>query len=126
MSQFGSPGYGSGSGRSPLRWIIALVILGVGVVTYFSRTQVNPVTGEKQHVAMTVDQEKSLGLQAAPKMAAQMGGAADPNRDPHARLVSEIGQKVMTGSDAFKSPYRDNFHFRLLNDPKTVNAFALP
>jgi hypothetical protein len=29
---------------------------------YMGRTQVNPVTGEKQHVAMSVDHEMALGL----------------------------------------------------------------
>ncbi|HEV8290449.1 MAG TPA: M48 family metalloprotease, partial [Tepidisphaeraceae bacterium] len=80
----------------------------------------------KQYVAMNVDQEKALGLEAAPKMAAEMGGAADPNRDPDARVVSETGFKIVKATEASKSPYSDNFHFFLLNDPKTVNAFALP
>ena len=49
---------------------------------YFFNTQVNPVTGEKQRVAMSVDQEMALGLQAAPEMASKMGGDVDPGEDP--------------------------------------------
>ena len=55
------------------------------------RTQVNPVTGEKQHIAMSVDEEKALGLQAAPKMAEEMGGEV-PANDPRQQVVSQVGR----------------------------------
>jgi predicted Zn-dependent protease len=119
---------GQGGGRKlPLgRLIGALVVALIGFVMYMSQTQINPVTGEKQHVAMSVDQEMALGLQAAPQMAQQMGGDVDPRQDPRATVVDEVGRRIVHNSDARKSPYVDNFHFHLLNDPKTVNAFALP
>ena len=41
-------------------------------------------------------------------------------------LVSEVGRRIVDRSDASKSPYVGNFHFHLLSDPKTINAFALP
>ncbi|HEV8292059.1 MAG TPA: M48 family metalloprotease, partial [Tepidisphaeraceae bacterium] len=126
MSLFGRPTYGYGNRGGAMKWIIAAIIAGIGIITYLRSGQVNPVTGEKQYVAMNVDQEKALGLEAAPKMAAEMGGAADPARDPDARVVSEIGLKLVRSTEASKSPYSDNFHFFLLNDSKTVNAFALP
>jgi predicted Zn-dependent protease len=130
MTFFGGGGGGyeqrQRSGCFPTRVIIGIVIALVGIIAYYSRTQVNPVTGEKQRIAMTVDQEKALGLQAAPEMAQQMGGELDPRSDPDARRVAEIGQKLVTGSDASRSPYVDNFNFHLLADPRTVNAFALP
>ena len=121
-------GYGPGRGRRgfPMRIIIALVIAGIGLVTYFTRTQVNPVTGEKQRVAMSVDQEKALGLQAAPKMAQQMGGVLDPRQDPDSRIVAEVGHKLVKDTEASKSPYVGNYNFYLLDDPNTINAFALP
>ncbi len=125
-----SYGYDSGypgGRRLPIgRLIGAVVIALIGLVMYMSQTQVNPVTGKKQHVAMSVDQEKALGLQAAPGMAAKMGGDVDPGEDPRAELVDEVGRRLVRNSDARKSPYVDNFHFHLLRDPKTVNAFALP
>jgi len=102
------------------------VIALLGFVVYMSQTQVNPVTGQKQHIAMSVDQEMALGLQAAPQMAAKMGGDVDAREDPHAALVDEVGRRLVRNSDASKSPYVENFHFHLLRDPKTVNAFALP
>jgi predicted Zn-dependent protease len=119
-------GQGGRRGGFPMRIVIALVIAGIGIVTYLGRTQINPVTGEKQRVAMSVDQEKALGLQAAPKMAQQMGGALDPKVDPDARLVAEVGHKLVRQTEASKSPYVGNFNFYLLDDAKTINAFALP
>jgi predicted Zn-dependent protease len=122
-------GYGGGGGllrnRGCGRILIALVIAGAGLIAYMSRTEVNPVTGEKQHVALSVDQEKVLGLEAAPEMAHQMGGDV-PASDPSACLVEEVGQRVVARSNAASSPYAGNFHFHLLADPETVNAFALP
>ncbi len=116
-----------GQRRLPIgRLVIAAIIALVGFISYMSQTQINPVTGEKQHVAMSVDQEMALGLQAAPKMAQQMGGDVSPSENPEAALVDEVGRRIVQNSDARKSPYVENFHFHLLRDPKTVNAFALP
>src|SRR5438552_5826831 len=128
MSIFGGSNYGyQSSGRGGgLRWIIALVIAAIGIISYVSRTRVNPVTGEKQHIAMTVDQERALGLQAAPEMASKMGGASDPRSDPRAALVDQVGKRIVARSDAARSNYADNFHYYLLNDLQTINAFALP
>jgi predicted Zn-dependent protease len=120
--------YGEYDGRAhrvPLRVILAVVIASIGIVGYLSHTEVNPVTGERQHIGMSVDEEKSLGLQAAPRMAQQMGGAA-PRNDPRAQFVAEVGRRLVRESEANRSPYADNFHFVLLEDPQTVNAFALP
>src|SRR3954464_10832054 len=116
MSLFGRPTYGYGNRGGAMKWIIAAIIAGIGIITYLKSGQVNPATGEKQYVAMDVDQEKALGLAAAPKMAAEMGGAADANRDPDGRFVSEIGSKLLNVIDPSKNPYRDNFHYFLLND----------
>ena len=116
----------SRGGGGGARWLIALVIAGMGIISFLGTRSKNPVTGKVQYVAMTVDQEKALGLQAAPQMAQQMGGAADPRRDPDAMFVSQVGAKLVAASAASKSPYAGNFNFYLLNDPKMVNAFALP
>ena len=126
----GRRGYGDGGhsrgGGLPIRWLIAGAIALFGIIGYYSKTQVNPVTGEKQRVAMTVDQEKALGLQAAPQMAQKMGGVLDPKKDPDARVVAEVGHRLVRQTEASKSPYVGNFNFYLLDDAKTVNAFALP
>lgn len=107
------------------RLLLALAVVAIALIGYFSQTQINPVTGEKQHVALSVDQEKVLGLESAPEMAAQMGGEASPS-DPGAQRVSEVGRRMVASSNASRSPYADSFRFHLLRDPETVNAFALP
>lgn len=115
-----------GGRRFNLRWIIALVIAGIGLISYFSSTQINPVTGEKQRVALSVDQEKALGLQSAPELIRQMGArVVDPASDPRAAMVRDVGQKIVGASPASRSPYVDTFNFHLLDD-EMVNAFALP
>ncbi len=112
-----------GGFRIPPQLIIAGFLVVVGVVQFFGRTQVNPVTGEKQQVALSVQQEISLGLQSAPVMAAKMGGEMNPDSSA-GKLVREVGEKLVHASAAHKSEYR--FQFHLLRDSKTVNAFALP
>jgi beta-barrel assembly-enhancing protease len=111
-------GFGCG-----VRVLLALAIVGFALFRYFSQTEVNPVTGEKQHIAMTAEQEVAIGLEAAPEMAAQMGGEVDA-ADPRSKRVEAVGRKVVQQSDASRSPYQFDFH--LLADPETLNAFALP
>lgn len=104
------------------RAAIAVVIAIVSFISYLGLNQVNPVTGEKQRIDMTPQQEVALGLQAAPQMAQQFGGL---DRDATSRReVARIGKRIVDGSDAKKGPYQ--FEFHLLADRKTVNAFALP
>jgi len=104
------------------RLIIAVIIALMAIVTYFSSTSENPLTGEKQRVAMSPEQEIALGYRSAPEMAAQMGGLSQ-NEKAQA-LVKQLGQRLVAQSFAAKSPYKFSFH--VLADPKTVNAFALP
>ena len=119
-------GYGQRGGHG-MRWIIALVLAAVAGITYLTRTQVNPVTGERQRVSLSPEQEVQLGRNAAPQMAQQMGGVLDPSRETDARLVAEVGQRIVDNSDARKHPdFANHFRFHLLADPRTVNAFALP
>jgi len=104
------------------RLIIAVIIALMAIVTYFSSTSENPLTGEKQRVAMSPEQEIALGYKSAPQMAAQMGGLSQ-NEKAQA-LVKQLGQRLVSQSFAAKSPYKFSFH--VLADPRTVNAFALP
>lgn len=109
--------------RINLRFIIALVIAAVTLLGYFFNTSVNPVTGEKQHVNMSADQEITLGLQAAPQMEAQYGGESGDARATAA--VQQVGQRIVQANQLNqKTQYRYQFH--LLADDQTINAFALP
>jgi beta-barrel assembly-enhancing protease len=120
-------GYGQRRTAIPIRLIISVGIALFAIVGYYMKSEINPVTGEKQRVGMGTEQEMALGLQAAPQMMQEMGGEVDP-RDPDAQRVMQIGNRLAYETEAAKSPYAQekNFHFHLLRDPKTINAFALP
>lgn len=110
---------GSFVGRLFLGVIIALI----GWFMYMNQVEENPVTGEKQHVAISPAQEIRLGLESAPAMAKEMGGEV-PATDPRAQEVQRLGNFLVENTLAKNSPWK--FQFHLLADEKTVNAFALP
>jgi predicted Zn-dependent protease len=92
------------------------------VIKFCSSAEVNPYTGEKQHIALNEEQEIALGLQAAPQMAQQHGGLY-PNENYQA-FVDQVGHRLVNNSIAKQTSYKYDFH--LLADQKTINAFALP
>ena len=115
---------GGGQRRSfgGARLLVGLAFAVFALISYMGKAQVNPVTGEKQHIAITQDQEIALGLQSAPEMMQQFGG---PSQDAEATaLVQKVGQQIVANSEAGKSGYE--YHFVLLGDQNTINAFALP
>lgn len=121
MGLFGRRDDGGGF-RISGRLIIGVVIALVSIVGYYGRSALNPITGQKQHISMTVDQEIALGLHAAPDMAAQFGGLSN---DREARgLVDTVGKRLVAAIPKAGAVYPFDFH--LLADQKTVNAFALP
>ncbi|MBL0209785.1 MAG: M48 family metalloprotease [Holophagaceae bacterium] len=82
----------------------------------------NAITGKRQFVSLTPEEEVKLGREAMPEMVKQ-GGGLDP--DPRLQtIVKAVGDKVVANSAARMSGYP--FEFRLLADRKVANAFALP
>lgn len=106
---------------SGMRLIIAAAVALFGALSYFMSSSENPITGEKQRVSLTAEQEVAMGRQLAPQMAAQFGGIS---KGPDAERVSRVGTAIVSRSSASRTPYKYSFY--LLADPKTVNAFALP
>jgi predicted Zn-dependent protease len=104
-----------------MRFVIAIVVALFGLVSYYTTTSQNSITGEKQHIRLTPDQEIALGRQLAPQMAAQLGGLSQSEAR---EVVKRVGAKIVSQSSASRSPYKYTFY--LLADRKTVNAFALP
>ncbi len=103
-----------------------LIIMGVvalfSVISYFSKMEVNPITGKRQAVSISPEQEVAMGLQSAPQMAAEFGGL---HQDPKAQaMIKGIGNKLVNNTNVKNTSYQFDFH--LLADPNTVNAFALP
>ena len=105
-----------------VRLIIGLIFAVFGLFNYFGNVTDNPVTGEKQRVQMTPQQEIVLGMRSREQMAAQHGGLY-PDRTLQA-YVDRVGERIVNNSAASEAPYPYEFH--LLRDRRTVNAFALP
>lgn len=118
MTNFG------GRRRSPLgpKLMVALALAGFSLFTYFSHSEMNPITNEKQHLTLSPQQEVALGLQAAPEMTSQYGGESQNVQDQ--QLVDRIGERIVAQSAAHSTPYKFDFH--VLADNNTINAFALP
>jgi predicted Zn-dependent protease len=115
--------YGRRSGGiGGARLLVGLVMAGFALFSYMNTKSTNPITGEEQHVSIRPEQEIALGLQAAPEMMQQYGGPSDDAQGSAA--VQQVGEKIRSTSVAAQSAYE--FHFTLLADPQTVNAFALP
>ena len=105
-----------------MRLVIGVIFAVFGMFNYFTSVSVNPITGEKQRVQLSPQQEIIIGQQSAPKMAAQHGNLY-PDRTLQ-DYIDQVGNKVVQSSAAKSSPYPFDFH--LLRDTQTVNAFALP
>lgn len=104
------------------RFIIAGIIACVSVVGYCSRSSINELTGRKQHISLTPEDEIVMGADAAPVMAQQFGGLS--NDSQAAGLVKQVGDEIVKKLPTEAIDYQYEFH--LLADSQTVNAFALP
>ncbi len=109
-------------GSAKVRLLIGLVMALFALFSYFKSSVYNPITGQKQHINITEEQEIALGIQAAPQMAAEYGGLHPDERAQ--AVVDSIGKKLVASSVASQTNYP--FEFHLLADDQTVNAFALP
>jgi predicted Zn-dependent protease len=125
-------GAGRGRGSLKMRLVIAAIIALFAIISYYGHPgDENQITGEMERVALAEEaDEVQLGLQAAPEMV-QMHGGPSANQEEQA-WVSRVGTRLLDALDqqlaaqGRKNPYRNDFKFTLLADPKTVNAFALP
>lgn len=79
---------------------------------------VNPVTGKKQIILMSEDQEKAMGLQSDPEVIASFGAYNDQ------KLQDFI---TLKGKEMGSISHRPNldYQFKVLDSP-VVNAFAVP
>ena len=117
-----------GSGLK-LRLLIAGAIVLFSLFSYFGQSDVNPITGKRQRVAMTEQEEIALGLRSAPQMAQSHGGL-HANQE-YQQIVDQVGLRLVRALnqhiqrlDGRTNPYQYEFH--LLADDRTINAFALP
>jgi len=113
---------GSGGGFN-VRILIAIVMAVFALFSYFTSQEYNPVTGETQYLSMTQEQEIALGLQSAPQMIQEFGGLYRDNEIQSS--IDQIGSRLI-GSSSVSANSGWPFEFSVLDDPNTVNAFALP
>lgn len=128
MPRYIRTSHGSGHSSFQMRLVIAAGIALFSFLSYMMKSDVNEVTGESQKVALTEQQEIALGLQAMPTILRRHHGE-HPDQEAQA-YVDRVGHRLLTSLNARlkqqgrRNPYQFDFH--LLNDNKTINAFALP
>jgi predicted Zn-dependent protease len=105
-----------------MRLIVGVIIAIFAIISYLSSQQFNEVTGENQYLSLTSEQEIALGLQSAPQMEAEFGGLS-PDQEAQ-QVVDQVGSNLVNNTVAQTTPWQ--FDFEVLDDPNTVNAFALP
>ena len=103
------------------RLLAALFIAIFSLFGYCSNTSPNPVTGEKQRVSITPQQEVALGQQAAGRMIQDHGGLLQSEKAQ--REFDRLGHQLTTD---FREALPYEYDFHLLADTEVVNAFALP
>jgi beta-barrel assembly-enhancing protease len=121
---FGQQPSRGGGFRIPPTLIIGLVMAGFTLFKYYANSSTNELTGETQRISMTPEQEIAMGIQSAPQMIAEMGGEVMGTEAD--ALVRAVGQELVAQTSASGTSYKDHFEFHLLNDPQTINAFAMP
>ena len=108
--------------RLIIRLGIGLLFAFFGLINYFGNVTENPITGEQQRVQLSPQQEIVLGIQSRPQMMRQHKGLY-----PDSTLqtyIEQVGNRIVQNSTANGSPYP--FEFHLLQEQRTINAFALP
>nr|WP_321354726.1 M48 family metalloprotease [uncultured Draconibacterium sp.] len=97
---------------------LSAFLLTVSLVLLIPSCAINPVTGQRQLMFMTEEQEVALGTQYDPTVISTFGLYEDD------ALLNFIAEK---GTEMGKISHRPNlqYHFRLLDSP-VVNAFAVP
>ncbi|MFN8673561.1 MAG: M48 family metalloprotease [Candidatus Sericytochromatia bacterium] len=105
-----------------MKTLIAFLLALSSLFGYCSKKTTNPITGKKQYVSLTPQQEITLGLRSVPEVSKKYGGI-EFNTISDQR-IDKIGAKIINNSKVKETIYK--FEFNVLKDTRTVNAFALP
>ncbi len=100
-----------------LSLLLKSVLTTILIFSVFS-CSVNPVTGKKEIMLMTKDQEIALGIQSNPEILATFGAYQDATLQ---NFIDQKGQQMARISHRPELTYK----FQILDSP-VVNAFALP
>jgi predicted Zn-dependent protease len=107
--------------RTHIKWLpIVAALLFIGYQFFTSEKFVNPETGRKSHVGLSVEQETALGLQSYQQVLAQ---SHTVNSGPEVEMVRRVVQRLAAATgDAGR-----NFDWRVsLVRSDQINAFCLP
>ncbi len=97
---------------------LSITCLVTGIFMLFNSCSTNPVTGKKEVMLMSEEQELAMGQQADPQIVAQFGMYENPTLQ---RFIDEKGQQMAAVS------HRSNikYDFKIVDSP-VINAFAVP
>jgi predicted Zn-dependent protease len=95
-----------------------LTLFSVVVVVLFDSCAKNPVSGKREVMLMSTDQEIAMGKQADPAIVAQFGLYQNEQLQ---RFINEKGKQMAAVSHRKDLPYE----FKIVDSP-VINAFAVP
>jgi metalloendopeptidase OMA1, mitochondrial len=118
---------GNGQRRVGFGWLRLLPLLCFGLYAayyYFSNREVVPLTGRKQLVDMTREQEDALGLQSYQEILATENVLPDGEE---VRFVRDIAERLIIGLERIDPEADPGFNWQVnVIASDQANAFALP
>ncbi len=100
------------------RWS-SLLCLAALVAAVAGGCETVPITGRSQLQLVSGDQEVQMGAEAYKEILAKAKISADPAANA---LVTRVGTRIAAATGRSDLPWE----FKVIDDPQTVNAFALP
>lgn len=97
---------------------ITNILLAISVLWFFHGCATNPVTGKREVMLLSEDQEIAMGRESDPQIVASMGVYEDQELQ---NFIDRKGQAMAAVSHRPDLPYE----FKIV-DTKVVNAFAVP
>jgi predicted Zn-dependent protease len=107
--------------RTHIKWLpIVAALFFVGYQYFSSERFVNPETGRKSHVGLSIEQESSLGLQSYQQILSQ---SQTINSGPQVELVQRVVKRLASATGEAGR----NFDWRVsVVQSDQINAFCLP
>src|SRR6266542_2830951 len=100
------------------RWS-SLLCLAALVAAVAGGCETVPITGRSQLQLVSGEQEVQMGAEAYKEILAKAKISADPAANA---LVTRVGTRIAAATGRSDLPWE----FKVIDDPQTVNAFALP
>lgn len=107
--------------RTHIKWLpIAAALLFIGYQFFTSEKFVNPETGRKSHVGLSVQQESALGMQSYKEVLAQ---SQTVDSGPELEMVQRVVRRLASATGAAGKDF--DWRASLVKSDQ-VNAFCLP